>query len=41
MYVQLWVAFNNDKLLLDPKPYEVTDFLQCLFDLGINTQVAI
>ena len=24
----------NDQLVIDPKPYEVTDFMQCLFDSG-------
>ena len=35
-YIQLWVAFNSDTLVLDPKPFEVTDFLQCLYDSGIK-----
>ncbi len=34
--IQFWVAFNSDKLVLDPKPFEVTDFLQCLYDSGIK-----
>ncbi len=35
-YVQLWVTFNNDQLVLDPKPFEVTDFYNACLILELN-----